>query len=662
MSDSLNPNVTYDGGYAEKPNKNQDWFDQTGNFISGKIKNLFFTNRKIKKFIKQANSYEEKFKTVSKGFLVRNLLVQRKKIFHKGFTSDIVSECFSLVREMSFRELELRHYDVQLMGGWILLNGKIAEMETGEGKTLTATLPACTMAIIGVPVHIITVNDYLAKRDAEKMAPLYNAFGFSVGLIQEGMSIEERKKEYACDITYCTNKELIFDYLKDRITIGNQSGYIKLKMESLFSLDPKADNLILRGLCFGIVDEADSVLVDEARVPAVISSALKNTDEEESIKKAYEIATMLDLEKDYIITVNKHLVEFTEYGLEHLLSLTDSLPGIWKRKKWREEIVSQALVAIHTYFKDKHYIVRDEKIQIIDENTGRAMPDRSWERGLHQMIELKESVPITNQKEPIARMSYQRFFRRYLRLSGMTGTAKEISKELSLVYSLDVVKVPTHRQAKRKFEPYQVLGSNEKKWESIIDKIIELNHAGCPVLVGTRTVETSELISNLLLENKLKHKVLNARQNKEEAEIILSAGQRGQITVATNMAGRGTDIAISQNVAEIGGLHVIVTERNESTRIDRQLYGRCARQGEPGSCIEIISLDDDILTTHIPVKLLEFAARLLEEKNKYGMFFCNLLFKYAQKRTEWVYFRLRMDLLQRDQKLSDFLAFAGYKE
>ena len=662
MSELLISNVTYDGGYAEQPAKTQDWFDQMGHVLSGQAKNWFFSNRKISDFVNNVNQCETQLKTFSNEFLVKRIKEKRKTILVEGFTPEIMAECFAIVREMANRVLGLRHYDVQLMGGWVLLNGKVAEMETGEGKTLTATLPACTMALTGIPVHIITVNDYLAKRDAEQMKPLYEAFGFSVGLIQEGMSVEQRKKEYACDITYCTNKELIFDYLKDRITIGNQSGYIKLKMENIFSEKSRVDNLILRGLCFGIVDEADSVLVDEARVPAIISSASKNSAEEESITKAYEIAMMLDKDIDYQVTVNKHIVEFTEQGLDHLSELTDLLSGIWQRKKWREEMVRQALTAKYTYFKDKHYIVRDEKIQIIDEYTGRAMPDRSWERGLHQMVELKESIPVTSQKEPVARMSYQRFYRRYLRLAGMTGTAKEISSELSRVYSLDVVKIPTNRQVRRKTQPCQILVSSEQKWQCIVNNIKELNKKGCPVLVGTRTVEASEHLSDLLTQNNLTHKVLNARQDKEEAEIILAAGQAGQITVATNMAGRGTDIGINKDVINKGGLYVLATEKNESKRIDRQLYGRCARQGDPGSCIDILSLEDEIIKTHVPAVVLEFTATLLNKNNKFGTLLGKLLFRYSQKRTEWLYSGIRLDLLKRDQKLSDFLAFAGYKE
>lgn len=662
MSELLISNVTYDGGYAEQTVKPLDWFDQMGHVLTGKVKNAFFSAGKNNEFINQVNLREKQLKTFPNEFLIKRMKEKRKRILVKGFAPEFISECFAIIREMTSRVLGLRHYDVQVMGGWVLLNGKVAEMETGEGKTLTATLPACTMALTGMPVHIITVNDYLAKRDAEQMKPLYEAFGFSVGLIQQGMSAEERKKEYACDITYCTNKELIFDYLKDRITIGNQSGYIKLKMENIFSEDSRLDNLILRGLCFAIVDEADSVLVDEARVPAIISSATKDSAEEESIIKAYEIAMMLDKETDYKITVEKHLVEFTEQGLEHLSVLTEKLTGIWKRKKWREEMVRQALTAKYTYFIDKNYIVRDEKVQIVDEYTGRAMPDRSWERGLHQMIELKESIPVTSQKEPVARMSYQRFYRRYLRLSGMTGTAKEISNELSKVYSLDVVRIPTNRQSKRKFQSCYILDSSEKKWECIVNKIIELNKKGCPILVGTRTVEASEHLSELLTQNKLTHKVLNARQDKEEADIILAAGQKGQITVATNMAGRGTDIGINKEVIDKGGLHVIATERNESARIDRQLYGRCARQGDPGSCMDILSLQDEIIKIHVPSMILEFTAMLLKEKNKYGLILGSLLFRFAQKRAEWMFSRIRMDLLKRDQKLSDFLAFAGYKE
>jgi len=662
MSELLSSNVTYDGGYAEQKTAPRDWFDQIGQLLISKIKKLFFSNKETTGFVDCVNTYETEVSDLSDKQLVKNFLIKRKVIFAEGFNEKNLAECFAIIREMSKRILGLRHYDVQLIGGWVLLNGKIAEMETGEGKTLTATLPACVMALLGIPVHVITVNDYLAKRDAEQMGLLFNAFGFSTGLIQQGMSVEDRKKEYACDITYCTNKELIFDYLKDRITIGNQSGYIKLKVENIFSENARVDNLLLRGLCFAIVDEADSVLVDEARVPAIISRSTEGNAEEDSIKQAYDIAMQLDFEKDYQVINNSHIVEISEEGIEHINTLTDSLSGIWKRKKWREEMVRQALTAQYTYFVDKHYIVKDEKVQIIDEYTGRAMPDRSWESGLHQMVELKESVPITSQKEPLAKMSYQRFYRRYLRLSGMTGTAKEISNELTRIYSLDAVRIPTNKKVQRNFLPVEVFATLDEKIKFIVNKVEELNKNGSPILIGTRTVEASEKISEKLNEIKLAHNVLNARHDEEEAEIIMAAGLPGQITVATNMAGRGTDIKIDKEVLETGGLYVIATERNESARIDRQLYGRCARQGDPGNCLDVISLEDEIIKIHIPNIILEFTIRLVNNKNIFGVWLSKVLFNYSQWKTELLYSKIRMNLLKKDQKLSDFLAFAGYKE
>lgn len=663
MFELLSTDITFNGGYPEQSGRSPDWIDQFGRVVTGKVTDWVKPQQKaFAEFIASANQHEQKLQTCTDKYLVEQLKDKRKLLMHDGFLPEHVAECFAIVREMASRVLGKRHYDVQLLGGWVLLNGKVAEMETGEGKTLTATLPACVMALLGIPVHVITVNDYLAKRDAEQMQPLYEAFGFSVGLIQQGMTIAQRKTAYACDITYCTNKELIFDYLKDRITIGNTSGYLKLKMENIFREGSRLDNLVLRGLCFGIVDEADSVLVDEARVPAIISSSSENNSEEESISKAYEIAMQLEQDVDYHVEPDRHRVEFTQRGLDHLFVLTDYLPGVWQRKKWREEMVRQALVAQHTYFRDKHYLVRDDKVQIIDEYTGRTMPDRSWEKGLHQMVELKESLPVTSQKEPIARMSYQRFYRRYLRLAGMTGTAREISNELRHVYGLSVVKIPTHRPVQRNYLPSRIVRSNEEKWQAIVEHIQKLYQQGSPVLIGTRTVEASENLSAMLVQYQLEHRVLNARQDQEEADIIQIAGQPAHITVATNMAGRGTDIAVHKQVIEQGGLHVIATDKNESGRIDRQLYGRCARQGDPGCCIDILSLEDEIISAYVPRKIIGLAGNLLASNQRVGLIFSKLLFKYAQKRAEWYLSRVRMDLLKRDQKLADFLAFAGHQE
>jgi preprotein translocase subunit SecA len=583
----------------------------------------------------------------------------RQSLRRDGFQMELVARSFALVREVATRTVGRRHFDVQLQGGWVLLNGMIAEMETGEGKTLTATLPACTTALAGVPVHVITVNDYLTQRDADEMRPVYAALGLSVGTVVNGQQPQERREMYRRDITYCTNKELTFDYLRDRIVLGRHANRIQLSIERLAGSEGRASQLVLRGLFFAIVDEADSVLIDEARTPLIISSRSDQAPAQAMYEAALEAAQRLEPGKDFLIDERDRTVFLEESGKERLAAMAGELPGMFSGKRRREELVSQALTALHVFQRDKHYLIRDEKIQIIDEYTGRIRPDRSWEQGLHQMVEAKERVQLTSQQTSVARMTYQRFFKRYLWLGGMTGTAREVAPELWSTYGLAVVKIPTNRPVRRLDLGERVFSTQAEKWDAIAERIAELHRRGQPVLVGTRSVAASEHLSELLTRAGLPHQLLNARQDKEEAEIVAQAGQRGRITVATNMAGRGTDIKLTTEVRELGGLHVIATELHESRRIDRQLFGRCGRQGDPGSFEAIVSLDDELLRTYLG-PLAKAAAEGVRGVLPQGA--VRPLLQLAQARAERANASIRRALLSSDERMGDMLAFSGRGE
>jgi preprotein translocase subunit SecA len=585
-----------------------------------------------------------------------------QKLRQEGFQQHLVARTFALVREAARRTVNMRHRDVQLLGGAVLLDGMVAEMETGEGKTLTATLAACTLALGGVPVHIITVNDYLAARDAEWMGPVYRALGLTVGNIIHGLDPGTRRDAYRCDVTYCTNKEVAFDYLRDRIVLWDRPSLIRLQLERLYGENSRANQLAMRGLHFAIVDEADSVLVDEARTPLIISSEADGFYDPVVYQQALATAKKLERGKDFSIT-SERTVELNKPGKVRIADSVWPSPGHPLNSDQRQELVRQALVALYLFELDKHYLIKDGKVQIIDEYTGRLMADRSWERGLHQLIEVKEECEITPRKETRARISYQRFFRRYLGLAGMTGTAREVAGELWSIYRLPVVAIPTNRPLQRSFLPDRILPTAERKWKTIVETIVAAHQKGRPVLVGTRSVEASEHLSRLLEQADLPHSVLNARQDQEEAEIIVRAGEQGRNTVATNMAGRGTDIKLGFGVADLGGLHVIVTERHDARRIDRQLFGRCGRQGDPGSVETIISLEDELVGVYIGKVLRWTAAALLRfPGGPVGRLFGKFLFYRAQHKAERLHGRMRHDLLKMDEQISDSLAFSGRSE
>lgn len=570
---------------------------------------------------------------------------------------------FALIREAAGRTLGMRHYGVQLIGGWVMLRGYVAEMETGEGKTLTATLALATAALSGRPAHLVTVNDYLARRDAEQMAPLYRLLGLSVGVIVGGMSLDERRRAYAADIVYCSNKELAFDYLKDRIVLQGVSGHARLQVERLRRSRTRLDDLVLRGLHFAIVDEADSVFIDEARTPLIISAGEEAGRAEVAVyERALALADELEETTDYTVEALERRIVLTPAGEARIEDRRRDLDGVWVNRRMAQDLVRNALAARRLYLRDRDYVVRDGKVQIVDEFTGRLMPDRSWEGGLHQMIECKEGVPLTAQRETRARLSYQRFFSRYCHLAGMTGTAREVRGELWQVYRLHVVRIPSNRPMRRRDLGRHVHSNAGRKWAAIVTSISATIAQGRPVLVGTRSVAASRRLDALLDEAGIPHTVLNALQDAEEAAIVARAGEPGRVTVATNMAGRGTDIRLTPAARAAGGLHVIATERHEAQRIDRQLFGRAGRQGDPGSYELHAAADDEIATTYLSPWLRVVLSRLASGGGRLGQAVADRLVAHAQHRAERDHAQTRRLLMREDERLAQALSFAGRGE
>ena len=655
--------------YVERDEREPPWHDRlaVGLWYGAVIPLVRATGtrqRRARTLVAGVNAFTAEIASLDDAQLRAQARALRPVLRRDGFALAPVARVFAIVREAASRVLNKRHYDTQLMAGWWLLEGSLLEMATGEGKTFAATLPAITAALAGLPVHVITVNDYLADRDAETMAPLYRFFGLSVNAVVHGLTNAQRRAAYAGDVTYASNKELAFDYLRDRAALGDRASPLHLAVEALREGRSRAGSIVLRGLVFGIVDEADSVFIDEARTPLILSAFGDSSAQRAPSEAALQIAAQLGAGTHFGVEAAHRRIRLTDAGRDAIDELADFSGDDSPFASQREaaESVEQALAALHLYARDQHYVVVEGKVQIVDEATGRAMPDRAWERGLHQMIEAKEGLELTGTRETLARITYQRLFRRYLRLAGMTGTATEVAAEIGRTYGLSVVRVPLNRPSRRGGGQAQCFAAAPAKWQAVVDAVERVAvRDKRPVLVGTRTVKASEDLSAMLAERGIEHVVLNAKQDSDEAAIIARAGEAGQVTVATNMAGRGTDIVLGAGVAECGGLHVMLTEYHDSRRIDRQLFGRSARQGDPGSGEAIVALDDELFVTQAP-RLVRWLAGRSVSGHAVGPLALALLRRVAQAAAEARNRQAREANLKQDRRFAQVLAFAGRGE
>ena len=642
------------GNYPERGDQEPHWLEGLCSQLQGTLARFSIDqHRSLHQVAAKIDQHGDGLTTLEQPQL-NSLLVNLRRQFRScGLSTPLCIEAFALIRETAARTIQMRHYESQLMAGWSMLHGQLAEMETGEGKTLAATLAAATAALAGIPTHVITINEYLVERDAKTMGPLYRALDLTVGYVTQEMDDEQRRAAYGCDITYCTNKQVAFDYLRDRLILGNERSKLRLQLETAYANNNRSGQFLLRGLCFAIIDEADGALIDEARTPLILTRNIDSTAEHTTYRLALYLAQKLVEGRDFKIDPDRQQVQLSLTGQQLLAQIKLTIASPLQNVRRREELVCQALHAIYLLNKDCDYLVDEEKVVIIDANTGRTMPDRSWERGLQQLVEAKENCPLSDAREQLGRLTYQRFFCRYLRLGGMTGTAREVSPELWSVYGLKVQRIPLHKPSQRRELPMVIVSQTEEKWAEVLASVITLRAQGRPVLIGTGSVLDSEQLSQKLTTAGIPHRVLNARQDQEEAEIVAAAGQPQQVTVATNMAGRGTDIPLAEGVAKAGGLHVIATCRNEAKRIDRQLFGRCARQGDPGSYQSILSLDDELLQQNCHPWLLKMMRR--KHLQLYGL-------NQTQRRIEHRQYELRRNLLLQERQNGRLLAFSGNLE
>jgi preprotein translocase subunit SecA len=570
----------------------------------------------------------------------------RRELARRGMADDLIAAAFALFSEISRRQTGRRPYPTQLIAAREMLGRRLVEMATGEGKTLAAALAAATAALARVPVHVITANEYLARRDADALRPIYGVLGLDVGVVTHEMDRDARRRAYRCAVTYCTAKEVVFDYLRDTVLRGDVEGDLRSRAYRLTS--PAATAPVLRGLCMAIVDEADSVLLDEACVPFVLSRAEDHRGRTAHHARALEYASQLVAREDFVIDPESQAVELTTRGrakADRRLAEGDTL---WRVKRYREEALSMALAAIHLFHRDQHYLVRDGAVHIIDDTSGRVAAGRAWSRGLHQMIELKEGCKASAELVTAAQITYQRFFARYLHLCGMSGTLLEGRTELRAVYGVPVVRVPLRKPSRLVALPTRVFGTHDARWRYVVARARDIQARGGAALIGTDSVADSHALSACFGAAGIEHVVLNARQDRHEAQVVATAGQPGRITVATSMAGRGTDITISEAVARSGGLHVMLCQANASRRIDRQFTGRCARRGEPGSCETLLSMESSPVIAYLPAVVTRWGSRFEELRPRWAG---NLLVRAALWWEGRRRYRLRRQLRLQDEAL-----------
>ena len=609
--------------------------------------------KRITPLVDKVESYRDEMKALSDEEL-RGKTKEYKERLEKGETlDDLLPEAYATVREAASRVLGMEHYRVQIIGGIILHQGRIAEMKTGEGKTLVSTLPAYLNALEGKGVYIVTVNDYLAKRDSEWMGKVHEFLGLTVGVVLNDMSNDERRDAYNCDITYITNNELGFDYLRDNMVIYKEQ-------------------LVQRGLHYAIIDEVDSVLIDEARTPLIISGQsgkstklyeacdilAQQLTRGEDVPEYSKMDAIMGIEQeetgDFIVNEKDKLVNLTQQGVEkvekffHIDNLADP-----ENLEIQHNVIL-ALRAHYLMFRDQDYVVKEDQVMIVDEFTGRIMPGRRYSDGLHQAIEAKEHVKVKRESKTLATITFQNFFNKYAKKAGMTGTALTEEKEFRDIYGMDVIEIPTNRPIARIDHQDAVYKTKKEKFKAVVEEVKEAHEKGQPVLVGTITIETSELISGMLKREGIPHTVLNAKFHEQEAEIVAQAGQHGAVTIATNMAGRGTDIKLDEDAREAGGLKIIGTERHESRRIDNQLRGRAGRQGDPGESQFFISLEDDLMRLFGSERLMSvFNALGVPEGEQIQHKMLTSAIEKAQEKIEYNNYGIRKNLLEYDQVNND---------
>ena len=609
--------------------------------------------KRITPLVDKVESYRDEMKALSDEEL-RGKTKEYKERLEKGETlDDLLPEAYATVREAASRVLGMEHYRVQIIGGIILHQGRIAEMKTGEGKTLVSTLPAYLNALEGKGVYIVTVNDYLAKRDSEWMGKVHEFLGLTVGVVLNDMSNDERRDAYNCDITYITNNELGFDYLRDNMVIYKEQ-------------------LVQRGLHYAIIDEVDSVLIDEARTPLIISGQsgkstklyeacdilAQQLTRGEDVPEYSKMDAIMGIEQeetgDFIVNEKDKLVNLTQQGVEkvekffHIDNLADP-----ENLEIQHNVIL-ALRAHYLMFRDQDYVVKEDQVMIVDEFTGRIMPGRRYSDGLHQAIEAKEHVKVKRESKTLATITFQNFFNKFEKKAGMTGTALTEEKEFRDIYGMDVIEIPTNRPIARIDHQDAVYKTKKEKFKAVVEEVKEAHEKGQPVLVGTITIETSELISGMLKREGIPHTVLNAKFHEQEAEIVAQAGQHGAVTIATNMAGRGTDIKLDEDAREAGGLKIIGTERHESRRIDNQLRGRAGRQGDPGESQFFISLEDDLMRLFGSERLMGIFNTLgVEDGEQIEHKMLSSAIEKAQKKIESNNFGIRKNLLEYDQVMNE---------
>jgi len=624
---------------------------------------LFPLNRTaMSRVVQDINAHKHRLAGIDDREINQEIQSLRTNMRSRDISFANVCQAFALIREKASRNLDLHHHDVQLQGGWALLHGNVVEMKAGEGKTLTATLPACTLAMSGIPTHVITASQYLADRDYMAMKPLYESMGISVALLKHGMLSAERRHAYLCDVVYCSARELVFDYLKDHLIAPQRSGRISRAVQRLYGGFGNSENHYLRGLHFAIIDDADTVLIDQALTPVAISGEKNNIFDEPVYRQALRSARQLELDSDFMIGNDGYEINFTDQGKDRCAELSLEAGGFWNVRRIREMLLLQALTALNCLSKDVHYSVQNHKVAPLGRVTEAITLHRMWSSGLQQMVECKEGCPITSPKDTLARITFQRFFRRYYHLAGITGTANEARRQFWSIYRLKVAVVPPSRPDKCRRLTESCLTTSAEKLERLVSETGSIHRSGRPVLIGSVSADATERISAKLTQSNLPHTIVNGTKAEPDAASMSNIGNSGQITITTSFSGPGIDLSLASSIVTEGGLHIIASEKNIYGRLDRQLIGNCGKQGEPGSYSFFFSLEDGLFQKiSIPLlrSLLSFT---LNRYPSLGHYLVMKTSKFIQRQLASQHYRRCRTMLRHEDSLDRQLAFSGEGE